>query len=112
MERITISKAIETLDELVQALTDAYWDATEVYHKDTLFDAVTTAHYERSELGKLSIDDISMRYEPVTQQFLTCHAKLKRLQSQTEDWFPRTQTAENLHTALASALTLLSSKSM
>ncbi|VUD47269.1 hypothetical protein TDB9533_00992 [Thalassocella blandensis] len=112
MERMTISKAIEILDELVQALTDAYWDANEVYHKDTLFDAVTTAHYERSELSKLGIDDISMRYEPVTAQFLSCHAKFKRLQSHTDDWFPRTQTAENLHNALANVLNLLNNKTM
>ncbi len=112
MDRITISEAIEAIDELLQALTNAYWDSSVIQQKDTIFDVVSTLNYERSELAKLSFEDFTMHYEPVTATFLGCFPKFKQLQQHADEWFPRTQTAEQLHSALSSVLTLLSNKCM
>lgn len=110
MERCTISDAIDILDELLETLTEAYWDANETHHKDVIFDAYTTANNERGELSKLGVEDFQLRYEPVTAQFLSSPAKFKELQNNTDRWFPRTKTAENLRNALQRVLTLVSAK--
>lgn len=110
MERLTIAKAIETLQELYEALVAAYWDANDVYQKDTIFDTLSVIHFELNELYKLSVDDHSMGYEPVTDQFPGCAKKFKVLQTHLDDWFPRTSTARNLGNTLAAANNLISPK--
>ena len=107
MERITISYAIETLDELLEALNTAYWDANQIMYKDVVFDLFTTVNSERNELSKLSIEDINMRYEPVTARFLSCFPKCKQVKNKIDEWFPRTPTADRLHIALTNANLLL-----
>lgn len=110
MHRITIQTAVETLDDLYDALIAAYWDANDVLKKDTIFDILTVINTERAELGKLSVDDLSMGYEPVTAQFPACGRKIKQLQSHIDDWFPRTATAHNLNNTLTAATSLISPK--
>lgn len=110
MDRFTIANAVETLEELKNALVEAYWDANDVFQKDTLFDILDVIHAEQNELAKLSIEDHSMGYEPVTVEFPKCARKFKQLQNNIDEWFPRTSTASALHSNLAAATNLISPK--
>lgn len=110
MDRITVSSALEILEELRNALEAAYWDAGGLQQKDTIFDIVTTTNGELNELAKLSINDYSMGYEPVTGPFQASARKFKQLQLRIDDWFPRTSTADQLHESLSNAEKLISTK--
>lgn len=110
MERFTISNAVDTLEDLYSALSSAYWDANDVFQKDTVFDILSVITGELNELGKLSIEDHSMAYEPVTTEFPACARKFKQLQNHIDDWFPRTATAQSLQSSLANATNLISPK--
>lgn len=110
MERYTVANAVETLQELYDALTAAYWDANDVFQKDTIFDISSVITGELNELNKLSIEDHGMGYEPVTEQFPACARKFKQLQNHIDEWFPRTRTAQDLHTSLSNATNLISPK--
>ncbi len=110
MERLTVANAVDTLEELYDALTAAYWDANDVFQKDTVFDILSVITGELNELGKLSMEDHYMGYEPVTEQFPACARKFKQLQSHIDEWFPRTRTAQSLQSSLANATNLISSK--
>lgn len=110
MERITISTAVETLEVLYDALVSAYWDANDVFQKDTIFDILSVINVELNELSKLSIEDHLMHYEPVTVQFPACARKFKLLQGHLDEWFPRTKTAQALQGSLTAATNLISPK--
>lgn len=110
MQRFTIANAVDTLEDLYTSFTAAYWDANDVFQKDTIFDILSIITVEMNELNKLSIEDHQMRYEPITTQFPACARKFKQLQNRIDDWFPRTSTAQSLHTALANATHLVSPK--
>ncbi len=101
MNRITISKAISILDELLDTLTAAYWEVSKIHQKDTLFDILTAVNGERNELAKLSVDDLSMGYEPITAQLPASIRNLKELQKNIDPWFPRTQTATQMRATLS-----------
>ena len=111
MERITVSIAREVLEELLQGLTSAYWDSCNIHQKDTIFDTLSIIYAELNEISKLSVNDYSMGYEPITSQFPACERAFKTLQHNIDDWFPRTTTADALQLALSKGLRLISTKS-
>lgn len=110
MEHYSISNAVDNLEELYNALSSAYWDANDVFQKDTVFDILSVITGELNELGKLSIEDHDMTYEPVTTEFPACARKFKQLQNSIDEWFPRTCTAQSLQSSLAKATNLISPK--
>ena len=110
MDRITVSSAREILEELQRALTAAYWDSNELFQKDTLFDVISIINGEVNEISKLSVNDYNMGYEPITQEFPACSRKFKKLQQNIDDWFPRTETADQLLACLSKGVNLISTK--
>ncbi|WNO11393.1 hypothetical protein [Teredinibacter sp. KSP-S5-2] len=110
MERVIIAKAVTTLEELLGALNNAYWEAINIHQKDTLFDVITSLHEELNELAKLSVEDHDMAYEPITLTFRSCCRKLKYLASKIDEWFPRTSTAEQLEHTVTEAAALISNQ--
>jgi len=96
MTRTTITDAVCALEELLSALTDAYWDTSEIERKDCIFDLVTTLFGELNELAKLSVEDHSMTYEPVTAAFHASNVNLRYVHSNIDRWFPRRRTAKQL----------------
>lgn len=108
MERVTIARAVTTLEELLEALNNAYWEANSIGQKDVVFDLISSVHDELNELAKLSVDDHGMSYEPITIQFRRCCSKLKNLSSNTDDWFPRMVTAQKLQSSINEAAKLIS----
>lgn len=108
MQQTSIAEAILALDELLQALNDAYWEVNNINQKDALFDIVTTLHEETNELAKLSIEDHSMPYEPITAKFRSSCKKMSVVQKNIESWFIRTTTSERVSVALPKAAALIS----
>ena len=110
MERLTVSEARALLEELLQALHSAYWDSSEITHKDMIYDTVSMIYGELLEISKLSVHDYDMGYEPITAQFPACVAKFKHLQQNVDLWFHRSETEIQMHNALAKVVNLTSSK--
>lgn len=108
MQQTSIAQAIIALDELLQALKDAYWDVNNINQKDALFDLVSTLHDESNELAKLSIEDHSMPYEPITLDFRASCKKMSALQQNLEGWFIRTTTVKKIAVALPNVAALIS----
>ena len=110
MDRITVSEARESLEDLLTSLTSGYWDSNDLLQKDTIFDMITTIYGELNEISKLSVNDYHMGYEPITANFPACLRKFKHLQQHIDDWFPRTETAESLQEDLAKGVKLISTR--
>ncbi len=106
MSRTSIADAVVALEELLTALTDAYWDTSELDRKDCIFDLVTSLFAELNELAKLSVEDHSMTYEPITVEFHSSMTNLKHIQNNIDDWFPRSRTAKRLQDSLPSVAKL------
>lgn len=107
MERVLIAEATRHLDSILQVLDNAYWEASAVPHKDTIYDLISILHLEINELAKLSINDHNMAYEPITAEFRNSQHKLHRLQSHIADWITRSQTAKRLEDELPRLIALL-----
>ena len=107
MDRITVSDATETFEELLNALNSAYWDVSQIFQKDTLFDIICNIQAELNEISKLSVNDMSMGYEPITARLPNTYNKIKKLQHELEDWFPRTETSENLQHSLNTMMSIV-----
>lgn len=110
MERVHIANAIRTLEFVVQVLDNAYWEASEVAHKDAIHNMISVLHGELNELAKLSVEDHSMAYEPITTAFRGAKGKLQLLQTNLHLWVRRSSTAYQLETELPTLSNLLSPK--
>lgn len=110
MERIHIANAIRTLEFVAQVLDNAYWEASEIAHKDALHNMISVLHGELNELAKLSVEDHSMAYEPITTHFRGARVKLQLLQTNLPLWVRRSATAHQLEAELPTLLNLLAPK--
>jgi len=106
MSRATISDAIQYLEDLLKALTNAYWETSKTHRKDCVFNMVTTLFAELNELSKLSVEDHSMTYEPVTADFHSSLPNIRLIQNNIEHWFHRTETAKSLQSAIPPVIAL------
>lgn len=108
MERVTIATALRSLEALLHQLDSAYWEASQVAHKDSIYDMISTLHIEISELAKLSVEDHYMAYEPITSDFRNAQNKLRMLHSNLGNWVSRSKTAKLLEEELPRVSGLLS----
>lgn len=108
MEKITIAQAVKTLENALIILDDGYWGASQMSHKDHLYNLISVLQKELNELAKLSVEDHYMAYEPVTVTFRNSSNTLRQLQNQLHDWVTRTETASNLENELPHLLHLVS----
>lgn len=109
MERVTIATAVRNLEALLHQLDSAYWEASEVVHKDSIYDMISTMHIEISELAKLSVEDHYMAYEPITSDFRNAQGKLKVLHGNLAHWVMRSRTTKLLEEELPRVIALLNS---
>lgn len=91
-----IANVVHILQELLQGLDQAYWEATNVDRKDFFYDIISALHLELSELNKLSVQDHDLEYEPITQEFRSARAKLIRLRRQLDEFVVRSTTSMRL----------------
>jgi hypothetical protein len=104
----TISEANNTLNELHLALEHAYWEASSIDKKDLFYDLISAVNKELSELGKLSIQDHHMDYEPISVELRRAKAKLTDLRKLLDECVARTATACRLEELITDVVTLYS----
>lgn len=111
MERVTIAHAVRNLEALLHLMDNAYWEASQIAHKDSIYDMISTLHIEINELAKLSVDDHYMAYEPTTSDFRNSQHALKQLQRELSAWVIRSRTAKALTAELPQVIALLDAQS-
>ncbi|WP_323813955.1 hypothetical protein [Cellvibrio sp. NN19] len=96
MANNNISTAIKLLEDLLSGLNQAYWEASSIDRKDFFYDLISALHAELFELGKLSVQDHDLDYEPVTEELRTQRAKLNCLYQEIDNYVSRSTTAARL----------------
>lgn len=102
-----ISNAISMLEDLLAGLNQAYWEANSLDRKDFFYDLISALHAELSELGKLSVQDHDLTYEPVTEELRAVRPKLSRLRKLVDDFALRSTTAVRLEHLLNEVTVLM-----
>jgi hypothetical protein len=106
MTNTSIAKAVKTLEGLAAGLNDAYWEASTVDRKDFFYDIISAVHSELSEIGKLSVLDHDLAYEPITTDFRAARAKLIRLHKALDEFVLRSSTATRLYGLINDAVSI------
>jgi hypothetical protein len=99
-----IAKVVIILEELLEGLDQAYWEVASIDRKDFFYDIISVIHLELSELGKLSIQDHDLEYEPITKEFRSVRTKLSKLRNQLDEYILRSTTAAKLEMLIHDAL--------
>ncbi len=107
MSNNSISKAISVLEDLLAGLNQAYWEANSLDRKDFFYDLISALHAELSELGKLSVQDHDLNYEPVTEELRAARLKLSRLHTVANDFALRSTTAARLEYLINEVMALM-----
>ncbi len=102
-----ISDALSTMEQLLACLDDAYWEASTIERKDLLYDIISAINQEQSELAKLSIQDHSLDYEPVTPAFRIARNKLNNLRKMMDTCVVRSATATRLEPLIGDIVGLI-----
>lgn len=102
----SIAKAVNILEELLSGLDQAYWEANDSERKDFFYDIISAIHSELSELGKLSVQDHDLEYEPITREFRSARAKLSRLRKLLDEYVLRSSTSVRLETLINDVVAL------
>lgn len=102
----SIAKAVRALQELVSGLDQAYWEASSIERKDFFYDIISAIHSELVELGKLSVQDHDLEYEPITAEFRSARPKLSRLRKMVDDYVQRASTSVRLEYLISEVVSL------
>ncbi|OZG73281.1 hypothetical protein BTA51_12455 [Hahella sp. CCB-MM4] len=102
-----ISDASSVFLSLLEVLNDAYWEASTIENKDTVYDVLSIFNQEIAELNKLSIQDHHYPYEMITDGIRYVSPKLHRLQSTVDHVVERTTTQVRLKQLLKSVITII-----
>ena len=107
MTPATISDAVREFNALIEVLDSAYWEASSIANKDTLYDVLSILNAEMAELNKLSIQDHHYPYEMVTLDMPYLHTKLIRLNNKVDSVVERTSTQTRLKALLRNVILIL-----
>jgi len=92
MDQAKISEACSEFYNLIEVLDDAYWEASTIVNKDTIFNVLSVFQKENAELNKLSIQDHHYAYEMVTEGVQQISPELHRLEKQIDTVVERSST--------------------
>jgi hypothetical protein len=106
MTNDSIAKAVNILEGLSAGLDEAYWEASTIERKDFFYDIISAVHSELSEIGKLSVLDHDLVYEPITVEFRAARAKLSKLRKMLDEFVLRSATASRLEGLINDAVSL------
>ncbi|MBU6950227.1 MULTISPECIES: hypothetical protein [unclassified Hahella] len=102
-----ISDACTEFLSLIEVLDDAYWEASTITNKDTIYDVLSVFQQEAAELNKLSIQDHHYPYEMITEGIRQVSPKLHRLQASVSQVVERTQTQVRLRQLLKNVMLII-----
>jgi hypothetical protein len=106
MMNTSIAEVVKILEGLAAGLNEAYWEASTVDRKDFFYDIISAVHSELSEIGKLSVLDHDLVYEPITAEFRAARTKLSKLRKMLDEFVMRSSTAARLETLINDAVSL------
>lgn len=106
MTHASIAQAVKILEDLAAGLDVAYWEASTIDRKDFFYDLISAVRSELSEIGKLSVLDHDLGYEPITVDFRTARTKLSKLRQLQDEYVLRSSTAARLETLINDAVSL------
>lgn len=107
MTGLTITYATETLNEIIYALEDAYWEAGTIESKDAVYNIQRSFTEEVIELHKVSVQDGDFKYEPVNEGLRHLASNISWLRENLSSVCRRTQTQHRLAGLLQQVLPLL-----
>jgi hypothetical protein len=102
-----ISDACTEFYNLIEVLDDAYWEASTIVNKDTIFNVLSVFQKENAELNKLSIQDHHYPYEMVTEGVHHISAELHRLEDQIDIIVERSATQIRLRKLLKNVIIII-----
>jgi hypothetical protein len=103
----TITQVIEEFMSFCDILDDAYWEASNMTHKDIIYDIICVFNHEVSELNKLSIQDHHYPYEIITEGVRRVESKLEDLDRMSAEIVQRTRTLIDLKEVMTNVLAIL-----
>lgn len=106
MTNASIAKAVKILEGLAAGLDEAYWEASSIDRKDFFYDIISAVHSELSEIGKLSVLDHDLVYEPITIEYRAARTKLTKLRKMLDEFVMRSSTAARLEALINDAVSL------
>lgn len=106
MTNASIAKAVKILEGLAAGLDEAYWEASSIDRKDFFYDIISAVHSELSEIGKLSVLDHDLVYEPITVEYRAARTKLTKLRKMLDEFVMRSSTAARLEALINDAVSL------
>lgn len=101
-----IANAARVLEELLTGLDQAYWEAATIERKDFFYDVISAVQSELAEVGKLSVQDHHLEYEPITLEFRAARSKLSRLRKLLDEYVLRSSTAARLESLISETVAL------
>lgn len=101
-----IANAAGVLEELLVGLDQAYWEAATIERKDFFYDVISAVQSELAEVGKLSVQDHHLEYEPITLEFRAARSKLSRLRKLLDEYVSRSSTASRLESLISETVAL------
>ena len=101
MSSVTISQASELIWELLEALEDAYWEASSCREKDSTFNMLRVLNAEYMELLKVSVQDHHYEYEVISTSQDAMIQALAEYQRFTSDYPHRLRTQQRLRRFLS-----------
>lgn len=107
MQSTTIEESIPALEELVTYLDKAYWEANSMNVKDSIYDCISAVNKELSELGKLSIQDHDLDYEPISTEFILTTRRLPSFRKYLDGQIVRSSTISKLDACISSIIALV-----
>ena len=102
-----IAAAIPVLEELNVILDRAYWEANSMNVKDAIYDCISAISRELSELGKLSVQDHDLIYEPISSEFKIATRRITLFRKYLDGNIMRTSTLTRLDSATSALLQLI-----
>ncbi len=107
MANATIADAIREFTAFYELLDDAYWESSNIGHKDMIYDIISIFIHELSELNKLSVQDHHYPYEIITEGIRRVRPKLDVLESMLSDIILRTRTLMDIRDIMDNTLIIL-----
>lgn len=107
MQATTIAESIPALEELLNYLDKAYWESSSIDVKDSIYDFITAINRELFELGKLSIQDHDLGYEPISTDFILASRRLTQFRKYLDTHIVRASTIAKIDASISSIITLV-----
>ena len=103
----TLSQATDLFDQLVNLLDNAYWEASNIEHKDLIHNLQRISSIELIELNKVSGLDADMPYEAATYGLRSSKMEFRKLMEKIQEICRRTKTSTDLNNILPDVIKII-----